>query len=330
MLLLCYLKHVTRAHFQGDAMLKRVIAVIFAASALLALILFGATQARAQPPEPAPDALSMRLEWAQHDAAANAENDAGADVTCAALANGSAQDCKRVILVLSVNRPAPPMTQSMYTSAPVSVTMNLTGVPGVVFNGIVPSDGRVVVGAISSTMAYTAHVGAGKTPSQAPAFSNGFVVPCECDDGAGLLQIKEVVLSPQGAVIPDKRCSAGGSCQPIIAVLRVYPPAALALTSIYSGANITVTTATSTVYTGIVPANGRVVAGIVGSAKPITVQVGATAFGLSFTRSFSYPCVCDDGAGLSNVGTAVLNDSGVTFSMPGCITKSHLPLVLRR
>jgi hypothetical protein len=139
------------------------------------------------------------------------------------------QTCKPVVLVLRVGDPIDTgQNISNFNGAPVTVRED-DGT--VIFAGFVPANGRVVIGAVQSGEFY--RVAIGTVLQGVPFFGGGvdfvemsfngsaggtanlrFKVPCEHDDGGGLLQVTTIDLKPRpssGEVGVQLLNSCGGS-----------------------------------------------------------------------------------------------------------------------
>ena len=143
-----------------------------------------------------------------------------------------------------------------------------------------------------------------------------------------------------------------GNCAPVILVLTICPPNSTTSVSTYNGAPITVRDANGNIiFSGFVPATGRVVVGTVVSGNPITVQVGAVLQPVAwpfatvlnipnpapsdfiemagFTANLVVPCTFDTGAGLNQVTELTLTPPpGVIrgYVVAGC-TSLNIPRV---
>ena len=120
-------------------------------------------------------------------------------------------NCAPTLLVLNICLPNTSTAVSTYVGAPVTVR---DGNGTIIFNGFVPANGRVVVGAVTSGNPYQVTVGAVLQPVPFPTtaipapqpaavdyiemagFTTNFVVPCTFDTGGGLLQVTELTITP--------------------------------------------------------------------------------------------------------------------------------------
>ncbi len=236
--------------------------------------------------------------------------------------------CQPVILVVDVALPISPAI-STRSNAPISVTTRITSIDRVIFNGFVPTNVRVIAGVVTSGRAIIVNVGKGI--SATAWFSNALNVPCECTDGAGLLQVSEVVVSESGPSIAIKACpDSNPSCKPVLIALTLPPPPPPGVpttTSPYAGQSIYVLSPTL-IFSGSVPASGRVIIGSGASNHTYAVGVGSTITAPAILQNFTIPCVCDDGAGLLQVVEVVIRPEGVQIITPGC-GPLFLPLILR-
>ncbi len=241
---------------------------------------------------------------------------------CKASAAEDELSCQQTWLVLTISPPVAPYTSSLRTGA----TLRVESSQGLIFNGIISVTGEVVIGVVNSSVVYTATVGDVTPPFTDTFFVRGFEqafwVPCECSNGAGLLQAANLSLDGVQVGYPPTACDFPVNEILALTIESTHPYTYFS----YDGMGITVTTAAGgPLFDGVIPSNHKVVFGAVPSGAAYIVYVGGLdatpPYTLTppFSRTIELPPECDDGGGLWQVADVRLHpEGGYTVYPRGC------------